>query len=397
MSEKIPKLIWGLFAGRCAICKKSLIHNGEGDERSLIGEIAHIIGEKAGAARGASSMSLAERNDPDNLMLLCRDHHKIVDDNPTTYDVERMRGLRADYLSWLHDQLTPAQPWRLNVYAFSFLNVLRLSEYAERHGLHIAHPGPPAGMSLHEMGYELNYLMGAFGRTLEAIFFKSVPAEKIAFAHDDYTGQLISFDRLRFRTRNIPNYRPKGGRSFPFTGELEKDPHIYHRFGTWTLVLNIDPNWITTTTAYTLFRPSGGHTVFTGLARITSVDLGSGIMTATALAIGQPDGLPSGVSPETPEALDLATLEDEITLSRRSEWHGELERCDFCAGPLAEAQYMIDGPIQLEGPWGCMCSDCYAVGRLPLGVGKGQLYRRDGEVWRMVGGYPCALEDDEFG
>lgn len=392
MSEKTSKEIWGRFAGRCAICRKSLIHEGDDGERSLIGEIAHIVGDKVGAARGVSSMSAEERNAPANLMLLCRDHHKIVDDNPEAYDVEQLRALRAEYLNWLGEQLTPDRRWKIAVSAFSFLNVPRLGEYAQREGFRIAHPGPPAGLSLHEMGWDLNALMEAFRATLEAMQFASVPAEEVAFAHEDYVGRLISFDRLRLRTRNIPFNRPTGGRSFPFSGDLDSDPHVYHRFADWTLVMLIEPTWITTSTAYTLFRPSGGHTVFTGLARITNVDLEEGVMTATALAMGQPDGPPSRKPPEPEPILDFSALEDDVTKARDDIWHGNPEHCDFCGRSLAQARYMVDGPIRPRGPWGCMCGECYAVSQLPLGAGLGQLYRRDVETWRLVGGYPIPLD-----
>lgn len=383
------------------MCRESVIYDESGDGRSLVGEVAHIVGDKPGAARGVSSLTQAERDAPANLMLLCRKHHKIIDDNEAEYDVGRLHTIRKEYLAWLAAQLAPTQRWRINVSSLSFLNVPRLGEYAERHGLHLARNQPPPGQSLHEMGYALNELTNAYRRTLESIFFESVAAGQIMFAHEDYVGQLISFDRVRFRTRNIPEQRPAGGLPFPFTGNLERDPHIYHPFPSWTLVLNIDPNWITQTTAYGLFRPSGGHSIFSGLARITAVDLETGVVIATALAIGQPDGPPRDKPAANSLQTDLRPLEDDVTRSRAETWRGDIERCDFCGKPFADESYMVDGPTRPGGRWGCMCAGCYAVGRLPIGVGKGQLYRREGEVWRLVGGYPRILEpqasdDSEF-
>jgi hypothetical protein len=377
----------------------------------LVGEVAHIVGEKPTAARGDDLLDPSGRNEPDNLILLCRRHHKIVDDNQVSYSVSRMHAIRQEYLDWLTQQLEPAVPWQIRVSAFAYLNLPRLGEYAAMQGFRIPHDGPAAGQSLKDLGFELNRLMHACQRTLENLSIVSVSADRIRYLHDDYTGQILNFDRLRFRTKNIPVHRPSGGKSFEFAGNLARDPHVYHSFASWTLVLNIDPRWITTSTAYTLFRPSGGHSLFTGFARITNVDLDKQRAMGTALAVGVPmsawdialinspirasDAPRAGAS--TPNAdVDFESLEDDVSKSRGDFWYGDLENCDLCGRDFAQERYMIDGPIVLRGPWGCMCGSCYSKNQLPLGIGKGQLYRKMGERWHLVGGYPrIDLEGDD--
>lgn len=76
--------------GKCAFpgCDKSLVEDGTGgDNPSVIGEIAHIVGEKREGPRGKFDISDEDRNSHRNLILLCRDHHKIVDDQPLTYSI----------------------------------------------------------------------------------------------------------------------------------------------------------------------------------------------------------------------------------------------------------------------------------------------------------------------
>lgn len=73
ITEKTAKLIWGQFAATCAICRKQLIHEGESGTASLIGEAAHIVGETEIAARGRSPLTKKERNNHENLILLCGD------------------------------------------------------------------------------------------------------------------------------------------------------------------------------------------------------------------------------------------------------------------------------------------------------------------------------------
>lgn len=114
VSVRVQKLIWGEFAGRCALCRKSLVHSVEDGISSLLGEIAHIVGEKESAARGRAACT-GSRNDPENLILLCREHHKIVDDHESLYPADRLRKLRADHLAWLEARLKPAERPKLQL------------------------------------------------------------------------------------------------------------------------------------------------------------------------------------------------------------------------------------------------------------------------------------------
>lgn len=400
LSSKTQKTVWGLFAGRCAICRERLIHAGENGERSLIGEIAHIVGKKPGSARSTSSMNVALRDDPDNLILLCAKHHKIVDDNPTQYPVEKLSEIRLHHLAWLTTQLEPPAAWHIEVSAFTYLNVPRLNEYAELNGFKVPTGQPPSDVALNDMGWDLNRVMAAYKSTLENLSIKSVAVKRVEFAHSGYIGQLVRFDRMEFRTRNVPQETPKPGRNPKFSGDLDKDPHIYRQFADWKLVLNINPRWITTDTAFGLFRPSGGRSTFTGFARITAVDLETGVMTATALAVGVPKPLFDifDRAPRLPsDAVDFEALADPISSERATEWGGDVPHCDFCGKGMRTEPYMVDGPKRAGGPWGCMCSLCYSKSRLPLGIGKGQLYRRDADKWVLIGGYPLSRKEEEEG
>ena len=330
-------------------------------------------------------------------MLLCREHHKVVDDNEEHYPVIRLQQIRRDYLAWLAGQLATSEPWQISVSAFTYLNYPRLVEFASLNGHRIQHPELPSDQPLHDLGFNLIKLMSACKATLENIEIDSIGIEKIDFAHEGYVGSLISFDRLRFRTRNVPAPHQAECGHFAFTGDLEIDPHIYRKFKTWKLVINIDPQWITTSTAYTMFRPSAGHTLFTGFARLTNIDLELGQITATGLAIGVPKPEFDIFEPVKPDVspIDFIALEDDVTKSLGGQWHGKLDCCDICGKTFDNELYMVDGPNVPGGPWGNLCAACYSKSRLPLGIGMGQLYRRDGVIWRLVGGYPQRQNAEE--
>jgi hypothetical protein len=360
---------------------------------SLVGEIAHIVGAKASAARGDDEIN-GSRDAPGNLILLCRDDHKIVDDNESAYSTERLHAIRSEYLAWLESQLTQAQPWSIRIGQYSYLNVPRLDELAALLGYRIEHESLAGGAHLSSLGYDLNYLMSRFRATLERLPLQAAPADEIQFVNEMYIGQIISFDRLRFRTRNLPTYRPEVGPT-KFTGSLERDPHIYHSFPDWRFVISVDPRWITTDTAYGLFRPSGGSSVFSGFARINSVDYEHNVMMATGLAIGLPPSFLDGPthSPKRDE-VNLASLEDDVTKALNRRWSGAVETCQGCGKLFENGDYMVDGPPVRGGPWGNICESCFSSGDRRLGVGYGQLYRKSGDAWLMVGGYPIAESDE---
>ncbi len=112
MSGNIPvwdqKVLCLRSGNRCAIpeCRKILvIDKKENDRESIIGEIAHIKGENAGAPRYDVSMTDKERNGYDNLILMCRDHHKMIDDQYNTYTVAKLLEIKKNHEAWVRDSL----------------------------------------------------------------------------------------------------------------------------------------------------------------------------------------------------------------------------------------------------------------------------------------------------
>lgn len=396
VSSTTQKLIWGVFAARCSICHSKVVWESAAGGRSLIGEIAHIVGAKRGAARGQTAFE-GDRDSPDNLMLLCRMHHKIIDDNEVEYPVERLREIRKEYLTWLEAQLTPAQRWLADIVSqYTYLNVPRLDEFAAKRGYQIEHEPVLGTTHLSELNYNLNYLMAQYHRVLDSLPMDSVPLDQIGFAHEGYVGQIVSFERLRFRNRNVPLYRPEG-QTTAFTGDLSLDPHIYHAFPNWRLAINIDLRWITTNTAYGLFRSSGAGSLFSGFVRINAVNFETNTMLATGLAIGLPlSDFDRVREVETPAIapIDMAQFEDDITKSRQEEWQGTVNSCDGCGKIFIEGDYMVDGPLLRGGPWGNICEHCFLKGDRLLGVGFGQIFRKTASGWPMVGGYPRARCDE---
>jgi len=64
---------------------------------SVVGEVCHIKGERATAPRYDPEQDDHERHGFDNLILLCNVHHKIIDDNPESYTVERLLAMKENH------------------------------------------------------------------------------------------------------------------------------------------------------------------------------------------------------------------------------------------------------------------------------------------------------------
>jgi hypothetical protein len=93
-SKATLKRLFALSGNRCAFpkCGTQLAQG-----TTLIGEICHIKGRQPGSARHDASQSDEQRNSYTNLLLLCPNHHAVIDDDVESYTVERLLKMKADH------------------------------------------------------------------------------------------------------------------------------------------------------------------------------------------------------------------------------------------------------------------------------------------------------------
>jgi len=109
ISDKTRKQLWGKSGNRCAICKKELFTDNEaqggiyGESSFNIGEECHIISKKKEGPRYIGGLS--DYDIYENLVLLCRNHHKEVDTLTTTYTEELIRYIKTSHEKWVKDKL----------------------------------------------------------------------------------------------------------------------------------------------------------------------------------------------------------------------------------------------------------------------------------------------------
>lgn len=108
VSQKTKIILWAKAAGRCAFlgCRRELVMQAVApDEESLVGDICHIVSESRKGPRGQSAMNTEERDSPANLILFCKVHHKLVDDQWRTYTVELLLQMKEQHERWVRESL----------------------------------------------------------------------------------------------------------------------------------------------------------------------------------------------------------------------------------------------------------------------------------------------------
>lgn len=94
--KTVLKRLFAESGNICAFpgCQTELIHRETG---SVVGEICHIKAKNKGGPRYDENQSVDERDGYENLVLLCSVHHKVVDDHPAEYPVERLHELKRTH------------------------------------------------------------------------------------------------------------------------------------------------------------------------------------------------------------------------------------------------------------------------------------------------------------
>lgn len=95
VTARVRRILWVKAGGRCSICQEQLATDAMGDDDpSVFGEECHIVAQSPGGPRADE---IADIDGYDNLILLCRKHHKQVDDQRTHFTVERLREIKREH------------------------------------------------------------------------------------------------------------------------------------------------------------------------------------------------------------------------------------------------------------------------------------------------------------
>ena len=102
-------LLWAYSGGRCCFPKcdvELVLEADENDPSKVIGKIAHIEAKSDTGPRANLSLSDRERDTYQNLILLCPNHHEMVDARERTHTVDTLRGWKKIREKKIREMLT---------------------------------------------------------------------------------------------------------------------------------------------------------------------------------------------------------------------------------------------------------------------------------------------------
>lgn len=98
-SDNIIRILCGKAAGMCEFegCNKRLFYDGVTLSQFNNAYVAHIVASSANGPRGDAVLSAQLSDKLENIMLICADHHKLIDQptsGPRDYPVEKLKTMK---------------------------------------------------------------------------------------------------------------------------------------------------------------------------------------------------------------------------------------------------------------------------------------------------------------
>jgi len=128
ISDRTRKILWGKSGNRCAICKKELVLDSTpNNDESVVGDECHIVSAQKNGPRYDERYPQKDIDTYQNLLLLCRVHHKMIDDQQETYMADLLRKIKENHEKRVAAKLTdidspkPVQIKRVKGKTASFL------------------------------------------------------------------------------------------------------------------------------------------------------------------------------------------------------------------------------------------------------------------------------------
>lgn len=103
ISVPVKNYMWATSGNQCAYpdCHVHVMKNGnEQDGPVTIGQFAHIFAHSQHGPRPNPDGFSEKTNEYENLILLCANHHQLVDGQPNTYSVRVLKEWKIDHEAW---------------------------------------------------------------------------------------------------------------------------------------------------------------------------------------------------------------------------------------------------------------------------------------------------------
>jgi len=108
VADKTRKILWARSGNRCAICRRELVvDKTNADPEAIVGDECHIVSKLPDGPRSTfrDDSTTSDLDGYGNLILLCRTHHKLVDDQPGKYTVPTLKAVKSLHEQWVSESL----------------------------------------------------------------------------------------------------------------------------------------------------------------------------------------------------------------------------------------------------------------------------------------------------
>jgi hypothetical protein len=109
ISPRTEKILWGKAGATCSLlgCRRELVAEAsKADGEVVLGEVAHIAARNRDGPRGEFLPPGGDIDGYENLILVCEEHHKLIDGQPNTYTVAKLGQIKEDHERWVKEQLS---------------------------------------------------------------------------------------------------------------------------------------------------------------------------------------------------------------------------------------------------------------------------------------------------
>jgi hypothetical protein len=107
ITAKTRKILWARSGNRCAICRCELVVEGTTDDpTAIVGDESHIISKQPKGPRSNFKIGAEiDLDGYDNLILLCKTDHTLVDVQEEKFSVQRLLEIKAAHEKWVCEAL----------------------------------------------------------------------------------------------------------------------------------------------------------------------------------------------------------------------------------------------------------------------------------------------------
>jgi hypothetical protein len=191
--------------------------------------------------------------------------------------------MREVHYAWIDSRLGEEYVIKPKFHYILYLNVPRVDMYAVTNSIPLPRVDFGTAQNFHDLGFGAGQVMASYTEILnnENILAHRVKKQDCISRFE--VGCFCFIDPIDFYTVAIDKQN-----DLQVAWASDKSI-IYRSFADWKLICQIDPRWITTSTAFATLRSA--HTQLCGLVRINRIDTEKHKVIASPLFLAQQGGL----------------------------------------------------------------------------------------------------------